>query len=100
MDSFFDQSEVKQEVVTNQKKKRKLDDKKDDNDELKQKARLYCSCTEQWKIVNKYSVDKLKTWVDEKEFEPDENDYMKLCLILCNGPLHLGWIQSRSVTTM
>ena len=69
MDSFFEQSEIKQEVVTNQKKKRKLDEKKDDTDELKQKARLYCSCTEQWKIINKYSVDKLKTWVDEREFE-------------------------------
>lgn len=69
MDSFFEQSESKQEVVTNQKKKRKLDEKKDDTDELKQKAKLYCSCTEQWKIINKYNVDKLKTWVDEREFE-------------------------------
>jgi hypothetical protein len=72
MDSFFSESvaEVKQEVASkNPKKKRKLEEKKDDLDELKQKARLYCACSEQWKIISKYNGDKLKAWVDEKEFE-------------------------------
>ena len=45
------------------------EDKREDNEEMKQKAKLYCKCTEQWKIISKYNPDKLKTWVEEKEFD-------------------------------
>ena len=69
MDAFFQPSEAVDVPVTIQKKKRKVEDKKDDNDEIKQKAKLYCKCTEQWKVISKYNPEKLKTWVDEKEFD-------------------------------
>ena len=71
MDAFFQpSSEVVDVPVTTQKtKKRKIEDKKEDNEEMKQKAKLYCKCTEQWKIISKYNPDKLKTWVEEKEFD-------------------------------
>ena len=58
------------EVLAPKTKKRKIqEEKKDDHIELKQKARLYCKCSEQWKIISEYNPDKLKTWVDEKEFD-------------------------------
>ena len=69
MEAFFQPSEAVDVPVTTQKKKRKIEDKKEDNDEIKQKARLYCKCTEQWKIISKYNPEKLKTWVDEREFD-------------------------------
>ena len=69
MEAFFQPSEAVDVPVTTQKKKRKVEDKKEDNDEIKQKARLYCKCTEQWKIISKYNPEKLRTWVDEKEFD-------------------------------
>ena len=71
MDAFFQpSSEVVDVPVTTQKpKKRKVEDKKEDNEEMKQKAKLYCKCTEQWKIISKYNPEKLKTWVEEKEFD-------------------------------
>ena len=69
MEAFFQPSEAIDVPVTTQKKKRKVEDKKEDNDEIKQKARLYCKCTEQWKIISKYNPEKLRTWVDEKEFD-------------------------------
>ena len=73
MDSFFPKPDLlpsQPEVVAPKTKKRKIqEEKKDDHIELKQKARLYCTCSEQWKIISKYNPDKLKTWVDEKEFD-------------------------------
>ena len=73
MDSFFPKPDLlpsQPEVVAPKTKKRKIqEEKKDDHIELKQKARLYCKCSEQWKIISKYSPDKLKVWVDEKEFD-------------------------------
>lgn len=69
MEGFFKPSEQTDVPVTSSKKKRKIEDKKDDTDELKQTAKLYCKCSEQWKIISKYNTDKLKAWIDEKEFD-------------------------------
>ena len=67
MDGFFNNeppadTEV---VVAQKKKKRKLekkDDEKDDERETKEKAWLYCSCSEQWIVISKYSAQKLREW--------------------------------------
>ena len=59
-------------VVAQKKKKRKLekkDDEKDDEREMKEKARLYCSCSEQWIVISKYSAQKLREWVELEEFD-------------------------------
>ena len=76
MEAFFKSSEAIPESVPEavtappKGKKRKIqEDKKDDQEELKQKARLFCQCSEQWKIISKYNVEKLKGWVEEKEFD-------------------------------
>lgn len=49
------------------KKKRK----KDDDDEaraLKHKAKYYCRDPKEWRIVSKYSKDKLETYLSDQEF--------------------------------
>ena len=74
MEGFFNNvAPVETEVVVaGKKKKRKLEKKEDEKDEereIKEKARLYCSCSEQWVVISKYSAQKLKEWVDLKEFD-------------------------------
>ena len=75
MEGFFNNvAPVETEVVVAQgkKKKRKLEKKEDEKDEereTKEKARLYCSCSEQWVVISKYSAQKLKEWVELKEFD-------------------------------
>ena len=76
MEAFFKSSDTVSEpvpeAVTAQPKgkKRKLqEEKKDDQEELKQKARLFCQCSEQWKIISRYNAERLKAWVEEKEFD-------------------------------
>ena len=75
MEGFFNNVvPVETEVVVTQdkKKKRKLEKKegeKDEERETKEKARLYCSCSEQWVVISKYSAQKLKEWVELKEFD-------------------------------
>ena len=72
MDGFFNNEPIATEEVVVKKKKRKLekkDDDKDDERETKEKARLYCSCSEQWVVISKYSAQKLKDWVELKEFD-------------------------------
>ena len=74
MEAFFQKEEVivesTSDVTAPKTKKRKVqqEEKKDELQELKQKAKLYSKCPEQWKIISKYGPDKLKTWVDEREF--------------------------------
>ena len=74
MEALFQKEEVivesTSDVTAPKTKKRKVqqEEKKDELQELKQKAKLYSKCPEQWKIISKYGPDKLKTWVDEQEF--------------------------------
>ena len=63
MDGFFKNDEPAPEKKT---KKRKIEET---DTTYKDKARLICKCPEQWKIVSRYSAEKLKAWVQEKEFE-------------------------------
>ena len=54
-------------VVSKKKRKRENDD--GGLSDLKQKARLYCSCPQQWKSVSKYGLKRMEEFVQEKEFE-------------------------------
>ena len=49
-------------------KKRKLDF---DKDQLKSEAQSLCDCPEQWTLISKYNLNKLKDWVQEKRFAQD-----------------------------
>ena len=65
MDGFFTE---KTDVTKKPTKKRKVE-KEAVDESLKQKARLYCKCPEQWKIVSRYNAQRLKEFVDEREFQ-------------------------------
>ena len=85
MEAFFKSSEAvsepSAEAVTAppKGKKRKIqEEKKDDQEEMRQKARLFCQCAEQWKIVSKYNLEKLKAWVQDKEFDQQQALYQTI----------------------
>ena len=63
----------KPEVVT--KKKRKRDTVSDDVTTLRQKARLYCTCPQQWKSVSRYSQKRMEEFITEKDFERQQQIY-------------------------
>ena len=45
------------------------------NNELRQKARLYCQCPQQWKSVSRYSDQRLMEFVQERTFEQQQHLY-------------------------
>ena len=49
-------------------KKRKLDY---DKDQIRAEAKQLSACPEQWTLVSKYSIGKMKDWVESKRFEQD-----------------------------
>ena len=67
------ESIVESEVII--KKKRKRDVVGDDVTTLKQKARLYCTCPQQWKSVSRYSQKRMEEFVNEKEFSRQQEIY-------------------------
>ena len=64
MEDFLEKEEVVK-VTTGKKRKRET---KEDNSVLKQKARLYCKCPEQWRSVSRYSDARLQQFIEEQEF--------------------------------
>jgi hypothetical protein len=67
MESFFtDNKEPANKQVTSRKRARIVNEV---DQELKQKARLYCSSAEQWKIVSRYSNERLRDFCDSHEFQ-------------------------------
>ena len=60
---------------TGPKRKRDTETKTHDTDELRQKARLYCSCAQQWKSVSRYSNQRLGEFVEEREFDQQKELY-------------------------
>jgi hypothetical protein len=56
---------------SNKKRKRSLTK----DDELRQKARFYCKCPEQWRSVSRYSEKRLTEFVQEKEFNDQQQLY-------------------------
>ena len=67
------ESIVESEVII--KKKRKRDVVGDDVTTLKQKARLYCTCPQQWKSVSRYSQKRMEEFINEKDFERQQQIY-------------------------
>lgn len=66
MENFFtDHTENTNKQVTSKKRTRVVNEI---DHELKQKARLYCSSAEQWKIVSRYGNERLKDFCDNHEF--------------------------------
>ena len=52
-------------------KKRKAE-KEENLDELRAIAKSFCSCPEQWKSVSRYKKERLREFVDAKQFERDQ----------------------------
>ena len=73
IDDFFDNTTSPgPTVVTVSAKPRKRKRAAEIDDELqtmKKKARSMCSCIEQWKSVSKYKTERLKQWIQEKEYD-------------------------------
>ena len=62
-------------AVSISKKRKKPSIDQSGRDELKQQARLHCSCPQQWKSVSKYSQNRMTEFVLEKEFESQQALY-------------------------
>jgi hypothetical protein len=60
------------EVITKKSnKKRKRDDIDEERETLKKQAKYYCSCSQQYASISKYSVPKLREFIIHKQFEFD-----------------------------
>jgi hypothetical protein len=51
------------------KKRKRPADTTEDNHDLKAKARLLCTCHQQWKSVSKYAPKRMEEFIQEKEYE-------------------------------
>jgi hypothetical protein len=67
MESFFDsdRKEAANTPVISKKRARVVNEV---DQELKSKARLYCSSPEQWQIVSRYSTERLRAFCENHEF--------------------------------
>lgn len=68
------------------KRKRDTESKTHDTDELRKKARLYCSCAQQWRSVSRYSSQRMTEFVEEREFDQQKELYTSVF-----GFLHQLW---------
>lgn len=66
MESFFASSETPPVAVIASKKRKKAH--VEVGDDIKKKARLYCTCPEQWKSVSRYNAERLTQFCEEYEF--------------------------------
>ena len=69
MDEFFPEHQQSAQVTG---KKRKSEKQPIDED-LRNKARYYCTCIEQWRSVSRYSADRLAQFVQENEFREQQH---------------------------
>jgi hypothetical protein len=69
MDEFFPQHKESAQVTN---KKRKAEKQPIDED-LRNKARYYCICIEQWRSVSRYSAERLVQFVQENEFREQQH---------------------------
>ena len=86
--SEYKSTEVTPEIVVKasvvgKKKRKRSEENKAELDVLRQKARYHCSAPQQWKSVSRYSLERLKTFVMEKEFEQEQHLYEH-----CNDFVH------------
>ena len=59
-------------------KKRKRQTIQPELDELKKKARLYCTCPEQWRVVSRYNPKRLGEFCEEQEFLKNRQLYYSI----------------------
>ena len=69
MDEFFPEAQQSAQVTG---KKRKSEKQPIDED-LRNKARYYCTCIEQWRSVSRYSAERLVQFVQENEFREQQH---------------------------
>ena len=69
MDEFFPEHKESAQVTN---KKRRAE-KQPIDDDLRNKARFYCTCPEQWRSVSRYSADRLAVFVQENEFQEQQH---------------------------
>ena len=43
------------------------------DEELRNKARYFCSCPEQWRSVSRYSPERMQCFVEENQFREQQN---------------------------
>ena len=60
------------------KRKRDTETKTHDTDELRKKARLYCSCAQQGKSVSRYSSQRMTEFVEERESLTNKRNYIRV----------------------
>lgn len=86
-----------------QSKKRKQDDnpaddakatdakeaKAKEEDTTRKRARYFCSNPEQWRIVSRYSVQKMQDWVQDQEFAQQKQDQKNILdgAVFCLGSI-------------
>ena len=63
----------KKPTPVNKKRKRSTTKTDSENNELRSKAKFYCSCPEQWRSVSKYSEKRMSDFVHEREFDNERN---------------------------
>ena len=72
VDEFFQTDETKNDnepkQVTGTRKRKATTTTKEDQTELKKRARLYCKFPEQWQAVSKYNTKRLEEFCMEQEF--------------------------------
>ena len=69
MENFFPENKEKAKVTN---KKRKVE-KAPADEELRNKARYFCSCPEQWRSVSRYSPERMQCFVEENQFREQQN---------------------------
>ena len=57
------------------KRKKKSVEDKENTEDLKRRARLYCKCPEQWRSISRYAPKRLEEFCQEQEFNRDEKMY-------------------------
>ena len=69
------QNSSKDDQQSNKRKKKPYDKPKGDPEleELRKKAKSVCTCYEQWKSVSKYKKDRLKDFIEMREFDSMKN---------------------------
>ena len=69
MDEFFPEHQQSAQVTN---KKRRAEKQPIDED-LRNKARFYCTCPEQWRSVSRYSAERTLQFVQENEFREQQH---------------------------
>ena len=69
VDDFFQTTpEIDPKQVTAGRKRKAATTTKENQTDLKKRARLYCKCPEQWRAVSRYNPKRLEEFCMEQEF--------------------------------